>query len=155
MIPCPRCDGCFRASLPIVLAEIFMWTYLYNSYNYLERPLLSALKTWMYPNLDLDSYRCEYFGHVFFSPKITMMSNAQWTMDQPMDLNPMFIFWRKISSMCCYVPNFISAWKWQNWPCFKLCDMWKIRKLSQLWFSWRWMQNWLCEHLDLLLHMFA
>jgi hypothetical protein len=33
-----------------------------------------------------------------------MMSNAQWAMDQPMDLNPMSKLWKKISSnalLCC------------------------------------------------------
>jgi hypothetical protein len=30
--------------------------------------------------------------------KITMMSNAQWAMDQPMDVNPMSKIWKKFYS---------------------------------------------------------
>ncbi len=30
---------------------------------------MSTLKTWMHPNLDLDSSRYEYFAHVIFFPQ--------------------------------------------------------------------------------------
>ncbi len=33
----PRCDGCFKVNLPIMLAEIFMWTNIFSSYGYLKR----------------------------------------------------------------------------------------------------------------------
>jgi hypothetical protein len=33
----PRCDGCFKVNLPIMLAEIFMWTNLFSLDGYLKR----------------------------------------------------------------------------------------------------------------------
>jgi hypothetical protein len=60
---------------------------------YYQPKKLGSTQTWI-PSIvnvnikDIQSY--------FF--KITMMSNAQWAMDQPMDLNPMSKHWIKISS---------------------------------------------------------
>jgi len=60
---------------------------------YYQPKKLGSTQTWI-PSIvnvniiDLQSYFL----------KITMMSNVQWAMDQPMDLNPMSKLWKKISS---------------------------------------------------------
>jgi hypothetical protein len=43
-----------------------------------------------------------------------MMSNAQWAMDQPMDVNLMFGFWKKFSSnalLCVQLSEFMKVAK--------------------------------------------
>jgi len=46
--------------------------------------------------------------------KITMMSNAQWAMDQPMDVNPMSKIWKKLYSnalLCVWLSKFMEVAK--------------------------------------------
>jgi hypothetical protein len=44
--------------------------------------------------------------------KITLMSNSQWAMDQPMDLNPISRLWKKFTSnvlLCACLFEFIKV----------------------------------------------
>ncbi len=85
-----------------------------------------------------------------------MMSNAQWAMDQPMDVNPMSRLWKKL------FPNALL--------CVQLFEFMKVAKLvvvqimgsiedesivSTLTFMKTKLQNQLCEHLDLVVWMFV
>jgi hypothetical protein len=60
---------------------------------YYQPKKLGSTQTWIPSILDVNIMDLQSY---FF--KITMMSNAQWAMDQPMDFNPMSKHWKKISS---------------------------------------------------------
>jgi hypothetical protein len=70
---------------------------------------LGSSQTWIPTILDVNILDMQ---SSFF--KITMMSNAQWAMDQPMDVNPMFGFWKKFSSnalLCVQFSEFMKVEK--------------------------------------------
>jgi hypothetical protein len=61
MVSCPRCDGCYKHGLSIILAKNLMWDNLLYWYGYFERVLLSTQKAWIHLNMDPHSIWCEYF----------------------------------------------------------------------------------------------
>jgi hypothetical protein len=64
MVFCPRCDGCYKHGLYIILVKSLMWDNLPYSYGYFERALLSTQKAWIHSNMDPHSTWCEYFEFV-------------------------------------------------------------------------------------------
>jgi hypothetical protein len=59
---------------------------------YYQPKKLGSTQTWIPSILDVNIMDLQL---LFF--KIIMMSNVQWAMDYPMDLNPMSKHWKKIS----------------------------------------------------------
>jgi hypothetical protein len=60
---------------------------------YYQPKKLGSTQTWIPPIVNVNIIDLQYY---FF--KITIMSNAQWAMGQPMALNPMSKLRKKISS---------------------------------------------------------
>jgi len=85
------------------------------------------------------------------------MSNVQWAMDQPMDVNLMSILWKKLSPnalLCAQLFEFMKVVKVGCGP--NIWDLWEDEKtFSTLTFMKTKLQNWLCEHLDLVVCMFT
>ncbi len=124
---------------------------------FLQRFLQLAQEAWIIPNLD-PSYQLYVniwdLQSYFF--KITMMSNVQRAMDQPMDVNLVSRLWKK------HFPNALL--------CAQLSKFMKVAKLvvvqvmgsvedertfSTLTFMKTRLRNRLCEHLDLVVCMFV
>ncbi len=117
MLSNPRCDGCFRVGLPTILVKTFMWIDLSYSYGFLKgfysQPKLGASQTWISTILDVNILNLQSS----FS-KITIMSNAQWAMDQPMDVNPVSRLWKKLSSnalLCVQLSKYESGKVGYGW----------------------------------------
>jgi len=60
---------------------------------YYQFKKLGSSQTWI--PLDLNANILDLQTSFF---KLTLMSNVQWAMDQPMDLNPIFRLWKKFTS---------------------------------------------------------
>ncbi len=88
--------------------------------------------------------------------KITMMFNAQWVMDQSMDLNFMFRLWKKLSDnglLCAWLFEFMKVTKL---AVVQIMGFVKDEKtFSTLTFMNTRLWNRLCEHLDIVVRMFT
>jgi trans-aconitate methyltransferase len=85
-----------------------------------------------------------------------MMSNVQWAMDQPMDVNLVSRLWKKLSPdalLCVQLFKFMKVAKLVVVQI--MGSMEDERTFSTPTFMKTKLQNWLCEHLDLVVCMFA
>ncbi len=126
MVSCSRCDKCFKVGVSIVLVETFMWTYCFSCSIWpFWKAFIVIPKIWIGPNLCLRSFWCEYSKlAIFFFGLEWYMSNVQWAMYWPMDLNPMF----KLFVMC------LTFWVHETSKVgyVRLWDLWKTKELLNL-----------------------
>jgi hypothetical protein len=98
-ISSPRCDECPWDGLPVqYLPNLHMNQTLMFIWLFWKGFIINP-KSLNPPSMDPSNIWCECFGPIVpFFPRSILMSNIQWAMDQHIFLNPMFRFWKKISS---------------------------------------------------------
>lgn len=103
---------------------------------YYQPKKLGPTQTWISTIIDVDilDLQCSFF-------KVTMLSNAQWAMDQPMDLNPLSRLSKKFVLQCIVMrpPQYIyEGGKVINHSNYGICGRWQDFKIDcvSIWIWW-------------------
>jgi len=129
MVSCPRCDGCYKHGLSIILAKNLMWDNLLYWYGYFERALLSTQKAWIHLNMDPHSIWCEYFEFavLFFQDHNDIQCSMQYGLAHGSQYNvyTLEFFFLQCVIMCLtfWVHEVTNLILYSN---HRICERWEI-----------------------------
>lgn len=131
------CEETF--SIHMVLLKMF----------YCQPEKLRSNQTWILTIIDVDILNLQFFSS---RSQWSLMHSGLWICLWIWILCPSF--GENKNSMHYYVFILVSSWRGQSWQWFKSWALWKMKRFFQHWYLWKnW--NWLCERLNLVIHLYA